>query len=63
MAVIKEIDCPACGAESGIEIIEQDGMTVGDSVCDSCGFTIPEGVSPEKYLERTAQVSYRRVRE
>ena len=47
MTVIKEIDCPKCG----IEVFERDGQTIGDSVCDQCGFTIPEGVVPELYLD------------
>ena len=47
MTVIKEIDCP----KDGIEVFERDGQTIGDSVCDQCGFTIPEGVVPELYLD------------
>ena len=52
---IKEIDCPKCGAKDGIEVFERDGQTIGDSVCDQCGFTIPEGVVPELYLEEIEQ--------
>lgn len=55
MTVIKEIDCPKCGAKNGIEVFERDGQTIGDSVCDQCGFTIPEGVVPELYLEEIEQ--------
>ena len=55
MTVIKEIDCPKCGAKDGIEVFERDGQTIGDSVCDQCGFTIPEGVVPELYLEEIEQ--------
>lgn len=53
MAVIKEIDCPKCGAKNGIEVIERDRETVGDSICDQCGYTIPEGVVLEEYLQET----------
>ena len=55
MAVIKEIDCPECGAKEGIEIFERDNRTLGESVCDQCGFTIPEGVALELYLEERKQ--------
>ena len=51
MTVIKDIDCPRCGAKDGIEVFERDGQTIGDSVCEQCGFTIPEGVAPELYLK------------
>ena len=44
-----------CGAKDGIEVFERDGQTIGDSVCDQCGFTIPEGVVPELYLEEIEQ--------
>lgn len=50
MIVIKEINCPACGAKSSVEIFERDGLTVGDSSCEACGYTIPEGVRLENYL-------------
>ena len=50
MAVIKEIDCPQCREKDGIEVFERDGLTMGDSVCDKCGYTIPEGVILENYL-------------
>lgn len=52
MAVIREIDCPKCGAKDGIEVIERDGRTVGDSVCDFCGYTVPEDTVLELYLEQ-----------
>ena len=51
MTVIKDIVCPRCGAKDGIEVFERDGQTIGDSVCEQCGFTIPEGVAPELYLK------------
>ena len=51
MAVTKEIDCPGCGAKKGIEVFVRDNQTIGDSVCDQCGFTIPEGVVLELYLD------------
>ena len=57
MAVIKEIDCPECGAKDGIEVFERDGQTIGDSVCDQCGFTIPEGVALELYLDELKKSS------
>ena len=50
MAVNKEIDCPKCGAKDGIEVFERDNQTIDNSVCDQCGFTIPEGVVLELYL-------------
>ena len=34
MAVIKEIDCPKCGAKAGIEVFERDNLTIGESVCE-----------------------------
>lgn len=43
MTVIREINCPVCGARDGIEVFERENQTVGDSVCDKCGYTIPEG--------------------
>ena len=46
--MIKEMACPECGAGDGIEVFERDGLTVGDSVCCQCGFTIPEGVGLEE---------------
>lgn len=52
MPVIKEIDCPKCGAKKGIEVIERENHTIGDSVCDRCGYAIPEGVVLELYLEQ-----------
>ena len=55
MTVIKEIDCPKCGAKDGIEVFERDGQTIGDSVLDQCGIIVPEGVVPELYLEEIEQ--------
>ena len=40
MISIVEIKCPKCGAD--IEEFVRDGKTVGDSVCDQCGYTIKE---------------------
>ena len=40
MISIVEIKCPKCGAD--IEEFVRDGKTVGDSVCDNCGYTIKE---------------------
>ncbi|HIY19001.1 MAG TPA: hypothetical protein IAA44_06330 [Candidatus Blautia avistercoris] len=50
MTVIKEIDCPECGAKGSIEAFERDGKTIGDCVCEECGCTIPEGISLKNYL-------------
>ncbi|HIU76871.1 MAG TPA: hypothetical protein IAC62_13380 [Candidatus Pelethocola excrementipullorum] len=52
MSIIKEIDCPRCGKKEGIEVIERDNQTVGESICDKCGYTIPEGVVLMNYLEQ-----------
>ena len=51
MTVIREIDCPVCGARDGIEVFERENQTVGDSVCAKCGYTIPEGVVLDLFLE------------
>ena len=51
MTVIREIDCPVCGARDGIEVFERENQTVRDSVCDQCGYTIPEGVVLDLFLE------------
>ena len=40
MILIKEVKCPKCSAD--IEVFVRDGKTVGDSVCDNCGYTIKE---------------------
>lgn len=40
MTSIKEVKCPKCSAD--IEVFVRDGKTVGDSVCDNCGYTIKE---------------------
>lgn len=37
-------------SKDGIEVFERDNQTIGDSVCDQCGFTILEGVVLELYL-------------
>ena len=55
MAVIEEMDCPRCGAKDGIEVFERDSLTVGESICDQCGSTIPEGVPLQLYLEQIKQ--------
>ena len=36
MTSIKEVKCPKCSAD--IEVFVRDGKTVGDSVCDNCGY-------------------------
>lgn len=55
MAVIEEMDCPRCGAKDGIEVFERDSLTVGESICDQCGYIIPEGVPLQLYLEQLKQ--------
>ena len=39
------------GKKMELKCCERDNQTVGDSVCDQCGFTIPEGVELELYLD------------
>ena len=55
MAVIEEMDWPRCGAKDGIEVFERDSLTVGESICDQCGYPIPEGVPLQLYLEQIKQ--------
>ncbi len=55
MVGIHEVDCPRCGKKEGIEVFERDSLTISDSVCSGCGYTIPEGVALEKYLEEHAR--------
>lgn len=43
MKTIEEIDCPRCHVQETIEVILQDGASIGDSICDSCGYVLPEG--------------------
>ncbi len=43
MKEIRELTCPKCHAVDGIEIISKDGVTIGDSICDVCGYVIEEG--------------------
>ena len=40
MTSIKEVKCPKCGAD--IEVFVRDGKTVGESVCDNCGYMIKD---------------------
>lgn len=40
---IMEIDCPNCHELGGIEVFLKDGATVGESKCEACGYTLPEG--------------------
>lgn len=47
MTSIKEVQCPKC--KEVIEAFERDGHTVGDSVCETCGYVIPEGVHIAEY--------------
>lgn len=51
MKTIREVECPKCHVQDGIELFEKDGLTVGDSICDFCGYILPEGVNYEKYVE------------
>lgn len=48
---IMEIDCPKCQEENALEVFIKDGVTVGESICTSCGYVIPEGVHLEQFLE------------
>lgn len=48
---IMEIDCPKCQEEEALEVFIKDGVTVGESICTSCGYVIPEGVHLEQFLE------------
>lgn len=52
MKTIMEINCPGCQEEDGLEVFIKDGLTVGESVCSSCGYVIPEGVNLEQFLEK-----------
>lgn len=56
MKTIREVECPSCHETDGIEIFEKDGLTVGESVCDFCGYIIPEGVNFEIYVEEVMGV-------
>ena len=49
MVGIHEVDCPRCGKKEGIEVFDRDSMTISDSVCSGCGYTITEEVVFEKY--------------
>ena len=42
---IVEIECPKCHEPGGIEVFLKDGITVGDSECDACGYVLPEGTA------------------
>lgn len=52
MVGIHEIDCPRCGKKEGIEVFDRDNLTISDSVCSGCGYTVPEGVVLELYLKQ-----------
>lgn len=41
MTSIQEIACPSCGYD--IEVFVKDGVSVGDSVCEKCGYKVSEG--------------------
>ena len=53
MTTIEEVDCPKCGGV--IEVFERGGLTVGDSVCEQCGFAIPGDVHLSLYLEEVSK--------
>ena len=53
MTTIEEIDCPKCGGV--IEVFIRDGQTVGESICDQCGFAIPGDVYLSLYLEEVVK--------
>lgn len=40
---IVELDCPKCHEPEGIEAFVKDQVTVGDSTCVMCGYTISDG--------------------
>ena len=52
MVGIHEIDCPRCGKKEGIEVFDRDNLTISDSVCSGCDYTVPEGVVLELYLKQ-----------
>ena len=35
---------PGAGKKEGIEVFDRDNLTISDSVCSGCGYTVPEGV-------------------
>ena len=41
---ILELDCPKCHEPGGIEVFVKDGIISEDSVCDSCGYILREGM-------------------
>ncbi len=41
---ILELDCPNCHEPGGIEVFVKDGIISEDSVCDSCGYILREGM-------------------
>ncbi len=43
MIEIEEIECPKCHKQDGMEMFVKDNITVGDSICDACGYTIDDG--------------------
>lgn len=50
MTTIQEITCPKCQQPGGIEIFLKDGCTVGESICDNCGYKIPDGVNLKEFF-------------
>lgn len=55
MVSVYEATCPRCKEEGAIEVFERDGQTVGESRCDACGFSIPEGIKYREFLEQLAE--------
>ena len=45
MVGIHEIDCPRCGKKEGIEVFDRDNLTISDSVCSGCGYTVQTDVA------------------
>lgn len=45
---IFEIPCPRC--TGSIEFFIKDGFLAVDALCDTCGYTVPPGSSPEHWL-------------
>ena len=45
---IRELDCPRCHEQGGIEAFVKDGILSEDGVCDNCGYILPEGTELEE---------------
>ena len=56
MTSIKEVKCPKCSAD--IEVFVRDGKTVGDSVCDNCGYMIKENLELYCVIEQLQRMQF-----